>query len=78
MYDEEFKMSASYKELLGFDGEPIELSGTVSQDFRHLHILQKIQHDLRERNVEPQKFTDWIIFMSMFKRHRLDKEKETM
>ena len=27
---------------------------------------KKIQHDLRERNVEPEKFTDWIIFMSMF------------
>ena len=31
-----------------------------------LEILQKIQKDLRDRNIEPEKFEDRIIFMSMF------------
>ena len=31
-----------------------------------MQILQKIQNDLRERNIEPEKFTDRIIFLSMF------------
>ena len=31
-----------------------------------LEILQKIQNDLRERNIEPEKFEDRIIFTSMF------------
>ena len=31
-----------------------------------LEILQKIQNDLQERNIEPEKFEDRIIFMSMF------------
>ena len=31
-----------------------------------MQILQKIQDDLRERNIEPEKFTDRIIFTSMF------------
>ena len=32
-----------------------------------LEILQKTQKDLQDRNVEPEKFEDRIIFMSMFK-----------
>ena len=31
-----------------------------------LQILQKIHGDLQERNIEPEKFGDRIIFMSMF------------
>ena len=38
-------------------------SGIFSQDLRHWR--QKIQNDLRERNIEPETFTDRIIFMSM-------------
>ena len=54
---EEFKISDFYKELLGINGEPIEFEW---------NILQKIQNDFRERNIEPEKFTDQIIFMLMF------------
>ena len=31
-----------------------------------LEILQKIPKDLKDQNIEPEKFEDWIIFMSMF------------
>ena len=59
-------MSASYKELLGNDGEPIEFEWNILPRFSSLQLLQKIQNDLRERSIEPEKFTDRIIFMSMF------------
>ena len=63
---EEFKMSASYKELLVIDGEPIEFEVNILTGFSSLQLLQKIQNDLRERNIQPEKITDRIIFMSMF------------
>ena len=62
----EFKMCASYIESLGIDGEPTELKWNILPGFSSLQILQKIQNDLREQNNEPEKFTDTIIFMSMF------------
>ena len=40
--------------------------GQVEEFCFLLQILQKIQDDLRERNIEPEKFTDRIIFMSRF------------
>ena len=54
-------MSASYRELLGIDEEPIEFEWNIIPGFSSLQILQKIHNDLRERNIEPEKFTDWII-----------------
>ena len=63
---EEFSMFPSYKELLGIDGEAIEFEFNILPGFSSLHILQKIHDDVRERNIEPEKFTDRIIFMSMF------------
>ena len=63
---EEFKVSLSYKELMKIEGEPIEVEWSILPEFSSLQILQKIQNDLRERNIEPEKFTDRIIFMSMF------------
>ena len=59
-------MSPSYKELLGIDGEAIELEWNIFPGSSSLQILQEIQNDLRKRNIEAEKFTDWIIFMSMF------------
>ena len=59
-------MSPSYKELLGIDFEAIEFEWNIFPGFPSLHILQKIQDDVRERNIEPEKCTDPIIFMSMF------------
>ena len=63
---EEFKMSPSYKELLGVDGEAIDFEWNVIPGFSTLQILQEIQDDVRERDIEPEKFTDRVIFMSMF------------
>ena len=40
--------------------------GISSQDLRHCRFLQKVQDDLQKRNIEPEKSTDRIIFMSMF------------
>ena len=59
-------MSASYTELLGIVGESIELEWNHIPGFTSLQILQKIQNGLQERNIEPEKFTDRIIFMSMW------------
>ena len=62
---EEFRQSSSYRELFGMDGEPIEFEWNVLHGFSSLQILQKIEDDSRERNIELEKFTDRIIFMSM-------------
>ena len=59
----EFKMSPSYKELLGIDVEAIGFEWNNFPGFSSLQILQEIQNDLW--NIESEKFTDRIIFMSM-------------
>ena len=53
----------SHKELLGIDGEAIEFECNIFQGLSTLQILQIIQDDLRKRNIEPERFTDRIIFM---------------
>ena len=53
------------EELKGQEKQLIS-SGILSQDFRHCRFFRKIPNDLRERNIEPERFTDRIIFMSMF------------
>ena len=63
---QEFQQTNSYRELLGIDGEPIEFEWNIFSRVTSLEILQKIQIDLRDRNIEPEKFEDRIIFMSMF------------
>ena len=47
-----FPSLASYEELLGIDGGPNEFEC-------------KIQNELEERNIEPEKIGDASIFMSM-------------
>ena len=59
------KISAWFVELLGIDGEPIEFEWNILPGCTSNEILQKIQNNLRARNIEPEKFTDRIIFMSM-------------
>ena len=51
-------------------------SGIFSQDFRSRRFFRKIQDDLRERDIEPEKFTDRIIFTSMFNDIGWDKERK--
>ena len=72
----DFRLSASYGKLLGIDGEPIEFEWNIFQGLTSLQILQKFQNDLQERNIEPGKFEDRIIFMSMFN-DIFGQEKET-
>ena len=61
----EFKMSLSYKELLGIDGELIEFEWNMFPGFSSLQMLQEIWNDLRKLNIELEIFTDRTIFMSM-------------
>ena len=49
-------MSASYGELLGIDGEAIELEWNIFAGFTSLQILEEIQNHLQTRNIEPAKF----------------------
>ena len=57
----DFLMSASHGELLGIDGEAIEFEWNIFPGCTSLHI-----HHLQKRNIEPEKFTDRIIFMAVF------------
>ena len=59
-------MSASHRELLGIDGDAIEFECIYFSGFMLLQIVQKMQGDLQERNIEPEKFKDRLIFTSMF------------
>ena len=47
----DFESTASYQELLGVDGEPIEFWWNVLRERSSSQILLKIQNDLRERNL---------------------------
>ena len=58
--------SSSSQELMGIDGEPTEFEWNLLPSLTSLQILQKIQSDLRGRNIEPENFGEWIMFMSMF------------
>ena len=55
-----------YKELFGTDGESIEIKWNIFPGFSSLQILQETQQDLKRKSIEPEEFTDRIIFMSMF------------
>ena len=55
----EFQQSDSYRELLELTEN--RLGGLMS-----LEILERIQKDLQYQSIEPKKFGDRIIFMSMF------------
>ena len=63
---EELRQTDSYRELFGFDGEPIEFEWNVFPGLTSLEDLRKMQKDLQEQNIEPDNFEDRIIFMSMF------------
>ena len=62
---EEVRLSNSYRELFGIDGEPIKFEWSIFPGRTSLEILQKIQKDLKDRNIEPENFEHRIIFMSM-------------
>ena len=56
-------------QLLGIDGEAIEFEWNIFPGFSSLQILQEFQKVLQRRDIELEKFTDRIIFMSMFDRN---------
>ena len=70
-----FQLTTSCEELLGIDGEPVEFEWSIFPGFTSLQILQRIQNVLQQRNIEPEKIEDRIIFMSMFNEEILEKVK---
>ena len=54
--------------MLGIDGKTVRVRVANFQGLTSLEILRKIQKDLQEQNIEPEKFEDRIIFLSMFGR----------
>ena len=54
------------KKFIGIDGEAFESEWNITTRETTMQILQKIQGDLQKKNIEPEHFTDRIIFMSMF------------
>ena len=69
-----FRVENSFSELLGLDGEPIEFEWTIFPGFTALQILHKFQSDLQGAHIEPEEFSDRIIFMSMFNDIDLNKK----
>ena len=63
---EELKMSSSYQDAVGPDGEANEFEWKNFKGFSSLSFLREIQKDLETKNIHPQDFKDRIIFMSMF------------
>ena len=55
---EELKMYPSNQEAAGIDGEPIEFEWNIFPGFSSLGILQKIQEDLKRKNIKAEEFTD--------------------
>ena len=59
-------LSAFCRELLlGINGVAIEFEWNIFPRFTPPQTLQEIPNDLQKRNIEPEKFTDRIIFISM-------------
>ena len=63
---EGLRLYSSYQDAAGIDGEAIEFEWKVFPGFSSLSILQDIQKDLARKNIQPEEFTDRIIFMSGF------------
>ena len=69
--EDEWQQRCNYKmERSSGRIQKIEFEWNNLPGFSSMQILQKIQDDLRERNIELEKFTDRIIFMSMLFRVR--------
>ena len=60
------KMCPTFRELQGLDGYPIDFEWKFSQEPKHMIFSTKIQADLQGKNIRPEKFSDQLIFMSMF------------
>ena len=69
-----FRMENSSSEPSGLNGEPIEFEFKILPGFTALQILHKIQSDLEEAHIDPEEFSDRIVFMSMFNDINADKK----
>ena len=70
-----FQVSASYEELLGIDGEPIEFGWNIFPGLTSLQIPQRIQNDLQQRNIEPENLRANYLHVNV-QRHRKDKKSK--
>ena len=61
---EDLKNYSSYQYAVGIDGEPFEFEWNPG--FLSLSLLREIENDLETKNIPPEDFKDWIIFMSVF------------
>ena len=68
------KMSPTFRELQGLDGDPIDFEWKIFPGAKALDILHKIQAYLQGKNITPEKFSDRIIFMSMFNDIELERK----
>ena len=63
------KMCPTFRALQGLDGDPIDFEWTNFPGSKASDTFHKIQADLQGKNITPEKFSDRIIFMSMFIEH---------
>ena len=68
------KMYPTFRELQGLGGDPIDFEWKIFPGARTLDILHKIPADLQGKIVTTEKFSDRIIFMSMFNDIELERK----
>ena len=56
----------------------LSVSGMFSPGHATVEILEEIHIKMANGGTNPEEFEDRFIFMSMFQRHRLDKEMEIL
>ena len=59
-------MCYTFRELQGLDGDPIDFEWKIFPGAKALDNLHTIQAELEGKNIKPEKFSDRIIFRSMF------------
>ena len=61
-----FKSSPQHRTLDTIDGEPMEFEWCIFPVFTTLQLCNKVQEFMSKMSVQPEDFTERIIFMSMF------------
>ena len=68
------KVCHIFRELQGLDGEPTDFEWKIFPGATALDILHKVQADLQGKHITPEKFSDRMIFMSMFNDIELERK----
>ena len=68
------KICPSFRELQGLDGDPIDFEWKIFPRAKAFDILHKFKVDVQGKNIRPEKFSDRIIFMSMFNDIELERK----